>query len=121
MPELANYAAFLRALLFAAQRAFVISDSFLRPAAVKPLGRFCVTGCRLCRRLFLAACLRFMASEIFCRASALIFCLLRFGRNIEAVADLLTGRQDRPVSQLTSNFYDFCINLRSVSFESLQS
>src|SRR5260370_34208994 len=78
---------------FSAQRFFIKSESFFRPAAVKWLPRFCFLP-ELCGRpadptlltleavwlpalaflavLFISAYLRFIASEIFLRAAALI-------------------------------------------------
>ena len=59
-----------------AQRLFIRSDSFLRPAAVKRLplrsGALLAVGSPLAvfAALFTAAYLRFMASEIFLRAAA---------------------------------------------------
>jgi hypothetical protein len=62
-----NYAACLPALFFAAQRAFIIMESFLRPAAVNPT---LLSGFALPARN--AACRRFIPSEIRLRAATLI-------------------------------------------------
>src|SRR5262245_61884889 len=65
---------FLPALFFAAHRAFITSESFLRPAAVNPPLWLCLPCCEL--GLLVSACLRFMASEILFLASGLIVLLL---------------------------------------------
>ena len=72
---------FVFSLRRAAQRFFMRSDSFLRPAAVKRLpprsgaALTLAVALAMLAALFIAAYLRFMASEIFLLAAALI---LRF-------------------------------------------
>ena len=67
---------FAAAFLFAAHRAFISSESFLRPAAVNLLRWLTALSSWLMAEVLMAAYLRFMASEIFFLAAALILLLL---------------------------------------------